>query len=563
MKKMQSTKEFVEMYKAALSAKLTYQELAWVLEILPKSVERRRIKIKHEVGVDLQKLESSSYSVRDSEAEEPSEEKKAEMDANLLEIRNSNDKFKVKENHNENCIYVIAAAQNATPVHEKFLKSIETYCEVRNAELMVVPFRYRNPTSIWSSNEEKFEWWDSKISEFLVNDHIKLNSNLRLMGHIPITPTAVQPLSGFDSITGTDSGIFGHPSVQLKTVPTPANEIPKILSTTGAITVENYTDSKIGHQGSFNHSFSALVVEIKGDLFFMRHIHGNKDTGHFYDLDKLYTPSGVKDGQRAEALITGDIHAEFHSPDVEEATYTNSDSIMNTFRPKHWVLHDLEDFYPRNHHHANNDVIAFSKHHFGRDNVEESLQKSADFIDAHSRKGMTNIVVKSNHDEALDRWLIEANPKQDPENAVFYHYLKYHQYKSIRPTDVGFNCFDPFEFWCKNPESQKGLRNSSSTIFLKRDQSYTVCDIEVGFHGDRGPNGSRGSIRSFSKIGPKVVIGHSHSPGIFQGAYQVGVSARSNLSYVSGPSSWLQTHCIIYPDGSRTLLHVIKGQWKL
>jgi hypothetical protein len=370
-------------------------------------------------------------------------------------------------------------------------------------------------------------------------------------------------LSGLDSITGLDSAIFGHPSVELKTVPTPANDLPKILSTTGSITIPNYTASKLGHRGAFNHSLSAVVVETDGDLFYIRHIHGASDSGHFYDLDKLYTPTSVKSGQRAEALICGDIHAEFHCPEVERATYTDENSIMNVFNPKNWVIHDLEDFYARNHHHANNDVIAFAKHHYGRNNVEQGLQTSADFIDNHSREGMTNIIVKSNHDEALDRWLIEANPKQDPENAILYHYLKYWQYKSIVPTEVGFNSFDPFEFWCNNPESLTGLRSKDHTIFLKRDQSHVIKDIEVGFHGDKGPNGSRGSIKSFSKIGPKVVIGHSHSPGIFQGAYQVGVSARKNLSYVSGPSSWLQTHCIIYPNGSRTLINVVNGEWKL
>jgi len=234
---------------------------------------------------------------------------------------------------------------------------------------------------------------------------------------------------------------------------------------------------------------------------------------------------------------------------------------MNVLNPEVWVLHDLEDFYRRNHHHRGNDIIAFGKHHYGRNNVEDGLQISADFVDRHSRKNMVNLIVKSNHDEALDRWLGEADPKSDPENAVLYHYLKYHQYKSVRMSRTGFKSFDPFKFWCENPESRPGLRNIENTHFLERDESFVIAGIEIGFHGDKGPNGARGSINNFSKIGPKTIIGHSHSPGIFHGTYQVGVSAYTDLEYASGPSSWMQTHCVVYPDGSRTLIHIVKGKW--
>lgn len=89
-----------------------------------------------------------------------------------------------------------------------------------------------------------------------------------------------------------------------------------------------------------------------------------------------------------------------------------------------------------------------------------------------------------------------------------------------------------------------------------------VHGIEVGSHGHVGPNGSRGSVKSQARIGMKSVIGHSHSPGIRDGAYQVGTSSRLNLEYVRGPSSWLHTHCVIYANGKRTLINIINGEWR-
>lgn len=558
--RVENLERFITRYKAAIHAKLTRQEFAHILGVKPDSVRRRRLAVYHYSGLALPYLND------DDASGQPSSDKMTKYSDHLKHLKELKEKFKVHDkssSSNGPKRYVITSAQNATPVHEKALAAVLRYCDEMGAELMVIPNRYKNPTSIWTTPSKDAEYWDTKITDYLVSTHVKLNNHFRVVGNIKIQPTAVSPLSGFDSYTGEDSAVFGHPTVELKTIPTPAQKFPKILSTTGSITIPNYTDSKAGHKGEFNHSLAALVVEIDGDRFYQRHIHFDDETGAFYDLDSYFTPDYSKSGFRIAALVTGDIHAEFHDPQVEQATYTDDESVMNVLNPEVWTIHDLEDFYARNHHHRGNDLIAYGKHHFGRNNVEESLQLSADFVDKHSRDSMLNLVVKSNHDEALDRWLREADPKTDPENATFYHYMKYHQYRNLKKTSTGFETIDPFEFWCRNPESQQGLRNTDRTKFLKRDESFVVKDIEIGFHGDVGPNGSRGSIRSFSKIGPKLIIGHSHTPGIFQGVYQVGLSAMLNLEYASGPSSWLHTHCVVYPDGHRTLIHVVKGKWKV
>jgi hypothetical protein len=99
--------------------------------------------------------------------------------------------------------------------------------------------------------------------------------------------------------------------------------------------------------------------------------------------------------------------------------------------------------------------------------------------------------------------------------------------------------------------------------FLERDESFQVVGIELGMHGDRGPNGARGSIRNLARIGVKSIIGHTHSPGINEGCYQVGTSTRLKLEYNSGPSGWLNTHCVIYANGKRSLITVINGEWRL
>lgn len=547
--------DFILRYRAALKSKLTREQFAELLNVKADSIIRRRLSILRETGLNLSLL-SSNPSLELSQ----DDVKKYNEALDLLSEKT--EKTHIENNKN---VYVITSAQNATPIHEGFFACLLNYCSARDAQLLIIPNRYKNPTSVWTQNNDGDEWWDSKISPFMCNDDIRLAKSLRVMGNIKIQPTAERPLSGFDSYTGQDSAIFGHPKVQLKTIATPSKMFPKLLTSTGSVTISNYTDSKAGWKGDFHHSISAVVVEVENDgTFHIRHIHGDSTTGEFYDLNKYYTSVTVENVESISALVTGDTHAEFVDENVLNGTYIGDDSIVGFLKPKYIVFHDLLDFYSQNHHHRNNDLIKVGKHRHGWGNVEEGLQMAADFIDYVSRPESTNVLVKSNHDEAFDRWLREAEPKDDPENAQFYHYMKWHQYKNLKKNNTGFESIDPFEFWCKNPENGKGLTNMKNTIFLKRGQSFPINGIEVSFHGDMGINGAKGNANSFARIGSKSVIGHSHSPEIFEGCYQVGLSAKLDLEYQRGaPSSWLHTHCLIYPDGKRTLINIINGKWKI
>ncbi len=553
-KRTEDLELFVQKYKVAQKLKWSIEKFAKLLEIKPKSVQRRCLTVKHTTGVSLSPLggiNGDTLSEDDVKAFRKEEYNLSRRTQRKIERSVRGNKF------------VITSAQNATPVHSGFLASLLNYCEINNARLIVVPYRYKNPTSIWSMNNEGDDWWAPELNPYMTDEVFNLAKNLVLLGNIKIQPTASEPINGFEGFTGTNSTIIGHPKIQLRTVPT-MEDLPKILTTTGALTIPNYTDSKAGWKASFHHSIAALIVEIDNkDQFHIRHIHGNHDTGNFYDLDAFYDETSVTYGNRVEALVCGDIHAEFIDPGVEKATFSSSDSIAEVLNPRHFVFHDLYDQYARNHHHSEQDILNAGKHLYNlRNNVETELQNTADFVDRVNRPETKNIVVKSNHDEAFDRWLRTADIRGDWENARFYYYMKYHQMKNIKPHETGFKSIDPFEFWCHNPDAMTGLKCLDNTIFLSRDESYELADIELGFHGDVGMSGSRGDIKSLSRLSKKIIIGHSHSPGIHEGAYQVGVSARLNLEYVRGPSSWLHTHAIIYPDGKRTLINIIKGKWR-
>ena len=59
--------------------------------------------------------------------------------------------------------FIITWAQNNTPVHKGFLKNIEAYAEYIQADVHVIAGRYKNPTSIWSNEQENEEFWAEEV----------------------------------------------------------------------------------------------------------------------------------------------------------------------------------------------------------------------------------------------------------------------------------------------------------------------------------------------------------------------------------------------------------------
>lgn len=453
--------------------------------------------------------------------------------------------------------YVITAAQNATPVNERFLESLFSYCKHRGAELIVIPYRYKNPTSWWSQQAQTDDWWAAALVPYLLDRRVDLNPNLVLLADIKTQPTASRPLQGFETMTGEKSAIVGHPKLELVTVPTPQSKMAKIMTTTGAVTKRNYIPGKAGKKGEFHHTFGACVVEVSGGKFHMRQINAVSD-GSFIELDHKYDGAKVTKAKRAAALAMGDTHQEFIDPGVVKATW-GPGGIVSVLNPVEIVWHDTHDFYSRNHHHRGEVFTNYVKHHTHRDNVEKALDETFEFIDSvTSGRDVKNIFVASNHPDAIARWIKETDPRSDPENCVFWARTFQAMCEASKWTNTGAATIDPFAYW-----ALRKLKTASQALFLSRGQSHLVRGIDVSHHGDVGSNGARGSISGFSRVGVKTIIGHGHSPGIRDGAMQLGTNSRLGLEYQRGaPSSWLHTDAVVYDNGKRSLLNIIGDEWR-
>lgn len=460
----------------------------------------------------------------------------------------------------EKVTYVITSAQNATPVFKAGWESLLGYCKHNGATLLVIPYRYHNPTSMWSAKAETQDWWDKPLLPYLINERVDLNKNLLLLADIMTQPTASEPLEGFENISGAKSAIIGHPRLELNTIATPQAKLPKIMTTTGSITRKNYIPSKAGKKAEFHHTFGAVVVEMDGDKFSMRQLNMMRD-GSFCDLLTEYNGEKATKYARVSAIVMGDTHVEVMDPDVAKATFTDEDSMVNTLKPEQIVWHDVFDGTSINHHDRGRTFHDYVKHFAGRRNASAEVKRTLDFIDGVTPKDTRNIIVPSNHNDFLKEWVENTDPRRDPENVAFWAetFLAIIRSPATKWSPSGVQVQDAFSYWGK-----KWLKCAAQTTFLTRDEAYQIKGIECGYHGDRGPGGAPGSRASFRKIGVKTIIGHGHAPGIKDGCYQVGTSSYLNLTYASGtPSAWLHTHVVIYPNGKRCLLNIIEGKWRV
>lgn len=448
----------------------------------------------------------------------------------------------------ESSKYVITSAQSDTKVNTVFLNSLKTYCEYNNAELLIIPVKYRNPTM---PNEIEYDIYDESIQEYLFENNIRLHPKLKVLGALKIAATAEYPLSSLGPLSKGDSVIIGHNQLQLTTLPVSQDDYPVIMTTTGSVTDSNFSLSKAGMKAEFNHSLSAAVIELDDDIFHLRHL--NFDGTGFYDLDTYYSSEGYFSNTQIDLIVTGDEHAIHMDPNVKEATYGNN-GIVDSLKPKMIVRHDVCDFESGSHHDNRNILKKFKKHIKGTDLVHEELIATAMHILDTSPPDTQNIIVASNHNEHLIRWLNETKIEHCPQNALIYHKLMFEMLFAISEDRE----VEPFNWFVTEL-----IGDQCDIKFLNRTESFKIHNIELGYHGDVGPNGSRGSRDALSKLPSKTIIGHSHSPGISGGCYQVGTSGDLKMDYCRGPSSWMHSHVIVHKNGKRQLVNIIRGKWRL
>lgn len=476
----------------------------------------------------LQKLRGETKENPNSKVEETEEFKRAKE-----RVHDSNKKR-----------FIVSWAQSSTSIHDDFLTNIEAYAEHIEADIHIIAGRYKNPTSLESSNKLKAEeknkrLWHSRLQPYLDANRQKLHPYLQILSDVKVQVTAITPLTGFNNITGLESCIIGHPTLHLTSLPILDSYPNKLLLTTGAVTLPNYTDTKAGKKSEHHHALGFVVVELDGDVFHVRQVQCD-DNGDFYDL--WYKVSGGEvsiPNEQYPCTIWGDLHYGQHNVENLE-TAKHLSKKLNSGKV---ILHDLFDGKSINPHEEHDPFVLMQKENSGEGDLFAELTKVLSFV-----KDLTAdfevISVASNHNDFLDRFVRNVDWRK-VNNKTAYLIMANIVASGAAPKGL-------VNFY---------LADIDKVIGLAYGDSYRLLDWELGLHYDKGANGSRGSANQFKNLMTKSIGGHSHSANRSLGSLTVGTLTKMRLGYNTGLSSWTAGVIQVYPSGKASHIHFIKGRY--
>lgn len=464
--------------------------------------------------------------------------------------------------------YILTVAQNNTHLHEALWRNILAFADFMGAEILVARCTYdiqnyrdekrKKLAGQYNNPEDEGFWYPPEIEPYVIETgrRLKLAEDLIFVSD-NLRPTLLDPLAARETYTGAASMILPHNQIAMRSVATMKHEATKFLYTTGTVSQRHYIHATEGNKASFHHGYGALLVEVDeaSGAWWCRQINAT-DAGSFYDLDLFVEDGVVTESHQPEAVTWGDIHVAKLEPHVREAIWGVGGAV-DQLRPRIQVFHDILDFHARSHHEMKDPFAMFKRWVEGRENVEDELRACAEFLSFAHRDSALSLVVNSNHDRHFERWLKEQDWKRDPINATVFLAAATAMLEAI---SEGHDDFLLLEWAMRRYGAPDAVK------FLREDESYRICQhaggIELALHGDRGPNGSKGSPASFKKLPFKANVGDKHAAGIWQGAYLSGVTGSLDMGYNVGPSNWSRSHVVTHPNGKRQIITMRDVAWR-
>ena len=481
--------------------------------------------------------------------------------------------------------YVCTCAQNNTRVVDGFrnLEALVRWLGKRPdtdvAELIVGTVTYNKNAyghgltqKGGNSLEDQELWYDPEVRPYLVEHDVLLAPGLVFAGRQNILPTRKFPLSNKADLNGRLSNIVPHTKMHLESVPAMVDEATKLNLTTGAVTMRNYLRKDAGLVAEQEHTYGAAVIGVDSDGdWYPMHIELGRSGEVQWCGPDGYSAITVADGEVAavrtgrvdnnssvvEAINWGDTHAVELDLWVRELAFGEG-GILDTLRPRVQFHNDLLSFRSRSHHEIKDFFRSYEKHAEGADSVEDEVRVTADVLAYSERDWCETVVVPSNHDRHLERWVNEAEHRLDPLNARFWAECLLAKLEAI---EEGLKDFSLMEWALRKKGSIGPVR------FLSEDESYVVAKqprfpgVECGLHGDLGPNGARGSTSNLLKLGRPINKGHDHivtRRGLVMSAGGLPHSRR--FPYMRGPNSHSIALITTFKNGARS--HIIMWNYK-
>ena len=430
--------------------------------------------------------------------------------------------------------FVVTSACAGAPANQAFLRSLERYCELNRAKLLILPMRAHRQFL-----ENQPDFYDTIFEPYIERGqmvgHFRFNDNLEARD-FHLNPQQRLPLTGLDNMQGP-SLIIAHPQMHMRLLATGnASAHSRMLTTTGTCTYPDYQVNRLGTLADLDHTFAALSIQLQGDVFHMRQLIADTDNS-FVDVGTRYHPDGRTSSERATALILGDLHPGQHDPNA----IALGGLLARLLKPEAVFCHDSFNGHSISHHFEKNTIsraVHFQTLKHELEDTRKLLHVIKSWVSPHNGKVM---IVSSNHDQWLDRWAEEGRYMKEPQNFKLGLAAAWAMTEGKNPLQT---LIDP----------------DSDFVWLGRDEDHKVDGINLACHGDAGTNGAKGSAGGFEKAHGKVTHGHTHTSAITRGVWSVGTSSLLRMGYNKGASTWDHCHCVQYKGGLRQLIRIVNGK---
>ena len=427
--------------------------------------------------------------------------------------------------------YIISSAQTASAVYKPFFENMLAYAEFIGAEVGIIATRYKNPTSV---HRIEGDVWDERVLPYLTAQRQNLHEGIVLLGDLKIQATATSPTTGLDSVEGSASCIIGSPAVEFRPIATLPEERQKFLMSTGSVTNPSFTDTKAGSVAAEFHRYGFIVVEIESDeTVHFRNVVGESD-GSFNDL--VYRVEDSRIGtEDVGTMVWGDSH---YAQKIQEVTDAFRGMCTDLGISKS-ILHDVWDSKNLNVHNFNNPVEQYRLLKDPKNSLQAEIDQLIEELFWFEDNMEETIVVRSNHDDMLDRAMYQGDWKKNLANAeLFVQFLSLTLSGKAPKGIIPYIIEDYFD----------------RVKALGVEDSYVQTGVQLALHGHKGASGSKGSLNQFAKLPIPNIIGHSHAPHIKGNTYQVGISCGMSHGYNQGLSKWAYAGVTLNNRGIRQLI---------
>lgn len=447
---------------------------------------------------------------------------------------------------NTNVVMVSSAVTGCKP-HKGFLKAMNSYLDKRQGVPLFIPIT--DPAS-----KAGFVLAPELGREHIVFGDLALNSNLYING-IKMSAKQIDPTTGLNRMGHTRSFIFGSPKQRLRFSANSINKYPHATMGTGAVTLPNYETNRYMSErtaklAQVDHKVGALIVELDPDgKYYFRQVQA-ASSGAFADLGKLYMPDGRVLDYAPEFFVMGDLHP----GEVDEQALNAWEQVVRVTKAKNGIIHDGYNGHSSSHWLEGKIMDKARMAIAGMTSIEAEgklcakyLKKILSWFPAEGKLYM----VGSNHNDFLSRYLNDKRWIKDYENLDF---VTKHL---IGPAMQGQDPVKVLVEMFLTPQERTRI------VWWDEHTDFRFAGCQLAAHGHLGPNGSKGTLKNLAAAFGSCFVGHSHTSGIYQEAYQVGTTTHRKLPYTKGPSSWMHASGLLYANGSKQLIHVIDGKWHL